>query len=232
MNAIEISESFLSDIKMGRPIDEWRQAIANISDAELTVSLPHQNNRLAFWSRHFGRDSFFQDIMLQHPEWFKNKYKLFFGKHFKVANRAMSLDDIEHDMLRKSTLKWSLGYIQNPFPGKFEQSFKVFELDARIHFALNCGAVSCPPPIRFYTAANVPEQLEMATLNYLVHDTVFDDNKNEYQVTKLMNWFRWYFGGINGIKSFLKQYEIIPYTNVKIAFKPYNWKMLERHYAE
>jgi hypothetical protein len=122
--------------------------------------------------------------MQQHPEWFKNKYKLFFGKHFKVANRAMSLDDIEHDMLRKSTLKWSLGYIRNPFPSQFEQSFQVFELDPRIHFALNCGAVSCPP-IRFYTAANVPEQLEMATINYLVHDTVFDTNKNEYQVTKL-----------------------------------------------
>jgi hypothetical protein len=229
MNANEISESFLRDIKMGRPIDEWRQAIANISDAELTASLTHQNNRLAFWLNLYN--AFFQDIMQQHPEWFKNKYKLFFGKHFKVANRAMSLDDIEHDMLRKSTLKWSLGYIRNPFPSQFEQSFQVFELDPRIHFALNCGAVSCPP-IRFYTADNVPEQLEMATINYLVHDTVFDTNKNEYQVTKLMSWFRGDFGGINGIKSFLKQYEIIPNTDVKIAFKPYNWSMLERHYAE
>jgi len=143
MNANEISESFLSEVKMGEPADEWQKAIAALTDFDLEQALVTQENRLAFWLNLYN--AFFQVIIREHPEWFKNKIKLFFGRHFTVANHKMSLDDIEHDMLRKSTYKWSFGYLTKPFPSAFEKAFQVKNLDPRIHFALNCGAVSCPP---------------------------------------------------------------------------------------
>merc|ERR1712020_23232 len=39
-------------------------------------------------------------------------------------------------------------------------------VDPRIHFALNCGAKSCPP-IKTFTGDEVEEQLEVATQAYL-----------------------------------------------------------------
>jgi hypothetical protein len=229
MNANQISQSFLSDVKMGNPTEQWQQAIAGLTAIELEQALVSQENRLAFWLNLYN--AFFQVVIREHPEWFKNKMKLFFGRHFTVANRKMSLDDIEHDMLRKSTYKWSLGYLQKPFPSAFEKAYQVKTLDPRIHFALNCGAVSCPP-IRFYTSENVQEQLKTATLNYLLQDCKYEPTQNTLYVSSLMNWFRGDFGGINGIKAFLKQYNVLPDASAKIKFNPYNWTVQLEHYAE
>ncbi len=229
MNANEISESFLSEVKMGEPADEWQKAIAALTDFDLEQALVTQENRLAFWLNLYN--AFFQVIIREHPEWFKNKIKLFFGRHFTVANHKMSLDDIEHDMLRKSTYKWSFGYLTKPFPSAFEKAFQVKNLDPRIHFALNCGAVSCPP-IRFYKPENVQTQLDTATLNYLLQDCRYEPTQNTLYVTSLMNWFRGDFGGINGIKTFLKQYNALPNDSAKIKFNSYNWTVQFGNYAE
>ena len=42
-------------------------------------------------------------------------------------------------------------------------------LDPRIHFALNCGAKSCPP-IRVYSTPNLDSQLNRASASFLCAD--------------------------------------------------------------
>ena len=78
----------------------------------------------------------------------------------------MSLDDIEHGILRRSKIKWSEGYFNKLFPSKFEKENRVNKVDYRIHFALNCGARSCPP-IAFYDPEKLDKQLDVATMIYL-----------------------------------------------------------------
>lgn len=87
----------------------------------------------------------------------------------KVVNlngEMVTLDNIEHDIVRP-----------------------VFK-DNRVHFALNCSAISCPPLLGMpYDASMVDAQLEEVTLKFI------NDAKSNYlegntlYVSKIFSWF-------------------------------------------
>ena len=73
----------------------------------------------------------------------------FFDKHcYCIGGHIYSLDDIEHGALRDNT-----GHPSSERPRFDEGDPRIravcSPLDPRLHFALNCGARSCPP-IRVY----------------------------------------------------------------------------------
>ena len=70
----------------------------------------------------------------------------------------LSLDDIEHGILRRYRQKYSLGYLPQFWVNNTIKKLAVHEMDNRIHCALSCGAVSCPA-IAFYDAENIDAQL-------------------------------------------------------------------------
>ena len=99
-----------------------------------------------------------------------------------------------------------------------------------IHFALNCGAKSCPP-IAFYNDEVLEEQLELATKAYLTSETEYDSSANIIHLPKLMSWFRADFGGVKGMLDILKKYGIIqPVSKPKIKFKDYDWTLQLSNY--
>ena len=59
-----------------------------------------------------------------------------------------------------------MGYIKNPFLSDELENLQVAESDYRIHFALNCGAKSCPA-IRIYSAKDLDRELELNTKAFL-----------------------------------------------------------------
>ena len=131
-----------------------------------------------------------------------------------------------------SKIKLSLGYLGKWFPNHFEKVMRVHTLDNRIHFALNCGAKSCPP-IAFYTPNNLDKQLDLATKNYLKNACVYDSIKNEVHLPQIFSWFRGDFDGKSGMKILLKKYQIIPQeSNPKIVFDPYNWNLELNNFLE
>ena len=98
----------------------------------------------------------------------------------------------------------------------------VKKVDYRIHFALNCGAQSCPP-IFFYTAESLEEQLNLATQSFLRSETDFDEKNKRVYLTALFKWFYADFGGRRGIRKIYKDQlgkDLRPY---KIKFKKYDW---------
>jgi Protein of unknown function, DUF547 len=66
-------------------------------------------------------------------------------------------------------------------------------VDERIHFALNCGAVSCPP-IQAYGARSLDAQLEAATTVYLRSETTIDGDRCSVRLPSLMRLYRADFG--------------------------------------
>ena len=66
-------------------------------------------------------------------------------------------------------------------------------LDPRIHFALNCGARSCPP-VRAYDRERLDDQLELATRAYLAAETEFDPDSGRVRLPRLMRIYRVDFG--------------------------------------
>jgi hypothetical protein len=69
----------------------------------------------------------------------------------------------------------------------------VSRLDPRIHFALNCGATSCPP-IRAYDPEGLEDQLELSTRAYLEAETEVDPARCGVRLPRLMRLYRADFG--------------------------------------
>ncbi len=182
----------------------------------------------AFWINLYN--AFMQWILLKHPEMNKYRNRLFNAKFINLCDHLLSLDDIEHGMLRRSKIKWSGGYLSKCFPGNFEKTFRVDKPDYRIHFTLNCGAKSCPS-IRFYTPGNIDDELNIATKNYLENEVIYEEEKNVLQLPAIMSWYRGDFGGKNGMLQLCRRLELMP-ENVHpvIRLNKYDWTLLPRNY--
>eukprot|EP00092_Neocalanus_flemingeri_P041673 GFUD01045390.1.p1 GENE.GFUD01045390.1~~GFUD01045390.1.p1 ORF type:complete len:287 (+),score=64.19 GFUD01045390.1:191-1051(+) len=108
---------------------------------------------------------------------------------YNIGGSVYSLDQIEHGVLR--TNKGHLNQPQPPFE-KSDPRLKVAltTLDPRIHFALNCGATSCPP-IRIYTEERIDNQLQMATRSFISQEVIVA-NKGEVCEVGMSKLFLWY----------------------------------------
>ncbi len=85
---------------------------------------------------------------------------------WRAAGRDVTLDDIEHRILR---------------PG--------FN-DPRVHFALNCASRSCPPlAARPYTAEGLGGELDAATKAYLASAEGLVVDGNTFRVSSIFKWY-------------------------------------------
>lgn len=96
--------------------------------------------------------------------------------------------------------------------------------DPRIHFALNCGARSCPP-IREYEGERVGEQLETATRAYLEAETEIDRTRGLVRLPHLLKLYRADFGGAGGAVAFAAAHLDEDIAGLKVRYGDYDWTM-------
>ena len=113
------------------------------------------------------------------------------GAAYDVGGLVFCLDDIEHGVLRANAP--TVGGKTLFLPDDLRLPCVLPELDPRLHFALNCGARSCPP-IKIYTTARLEEGLNLATRAFLEADLAPNVNANELVCTKLLDWYGPDFG--------------------------------------
>ena len=129
----------------------------------------------------------------------------FFGVvAYRVGDLVLTLDEIENGVLRRNS----------PHPATGARLFGDDDprlglcpshVDARIHAALVCASTSCPP-VAFYAASQLNDQLDLAALSYVASDVEVDD---AMRVVRLPITFRYYqsdFGRIQGVRIFLLKY--------------------------
>ena len=107
---------------------------------------------------------------------------------YDVGGHVLTLDDIEHGILREN--KGHPSKAAPHFDAKDPRIKLTVKLDPRIHFALNCGANSCPP-IKTYVADRLEKQLEVASTSFNSNIVVDDSN---VKLSKLLLWYRTDFG--------------------------------------
>lgn len=214
----QLSEQLLLSVKIQAINDELRIMLKNIHFDELSTQLNNDQKRNAFWINIYN--TFFQILRKE-----KNMGKpdIYRKRSFKIANQMFSLDEVEHGILRRYRYKYSLGHFANPFTPSFIKRLAVDKLDYRIHFALNCGAESCPP-IAFYNPEQIDQQLNMATQSFLESESDFDDEHKIVHSTTLFKWFHADFGGTKGIKKIFKEQLDKDISDYTIKFKAYSWK--------
>jgi len=217
MELLSLSERILEKVKKGESSLDVEQMLSMLDKQQLLEGLADDAAKKTFWINIYN--AWYQLLatreQLKRPEIFTSKVILIAGTRF-------SLDDMEHGILRKYRRKYSMGYFPSFFPGKLIKSLSVEKIDYRIHFALNCGAVSCPP-ILFYSYDNIESQLDQATRSFLLSETVIDDEKKEASVSKILDWFRGDFGGKEGIRNIIGGVFEKNIGNYHIKFKDYDW---------
>lgn len=136
--------------------------------------------------------------------------KIFETRENTVANRSVSPDDIENEYLRKG--------------------FR----DPRIHFAIICASMSCPPlPRVAYTEENVQARLEEETRKYLNsrRGIRIEAEENTLYVSRLFDWFEEdFFQKAGSVEDFLRPYldesaRAFLDRGPTISFLDYDWAL-------
>ena len=126
-------------------------------------------------------------------------------KFFKLGGVEMSLDELEHGILRK----------------EFDEP--------RIHFAINCASISCPA---LFNEAFVAERLE-AQLTQVAVSFINDPSRNKLsaqsvQLSSIFSWFKGDFTKKGTLIEFLNLYAKVKISrSARVTFLDYNWKLNE-----
>ena len=224
----ELSQQFIYAAKTGNDVSEQINELSKINFDSLAATLSNDDLRKAFWINLYN--GFTQYFLKKDPGRYKSRNKFFKAKQINVAGIDWSLDQIEHDILRRSKIKWSLGYLNKIFVSKKIKKLRVDHLDYRIHFALNCGAKSCPP-IAFYDPNHINQQLDVATRAYLTGEADYNFTKNTLELPAIMGWFRRDFKGKKNMLKLVKKLDIVPQDKYPhISFKKYDWNIYLNNY--
>ncbi|WP_255152772.1 DUF547 domain-containing protein [Halorarius halobius] len=226
----KLSHEFLAAVKHGDATDAYRSTIAEMTESRLTALGENEDAATAFWLNLYN--AFVQYDLERDPSLYESKRRFFGEDRIDIAGAVLSLDDIEHGILRSSKWKYGLGYIPRPFPSDFERSHRLPEVDPRIHFALNCGAESCPPIVA-YTASDIDSELETSTRSFLQQSSTYHSEDDELWVTRLFLYYRGDFGGRSGIYEFLERYDVIEAeARPRVRYEQYDWTLHKGMYRE
>jgi thiol-disulfide isomerase/thioredoxin len=225
---VQLSQEFMYAAKSGEETSDFISKFQRLSMEDLLSTIKTDDGKKAFWINLYN--GYTQAALKKDPAQYKSRGKFFGNKQIEIAGKKFSLDDVEHGILRRSKIKWSLGHLNKLFPGKTEKALRVNKLDYRLHFALNCGAKSCPP-IAFYKPENINQQLDLATKAYLRGEIEYDAATNTVKLPTVMSWFRRDFGGKKKMIALLRQLTFIPTDKRStIKFKTYDWTLYLENY--
>jgi hypothetical protein len=160
-----------NSIAKDRSFSEYMQSLETAKVEEFS-----RDGQLAFWINAYNAVTIDKVIKTKPKKSVRETFipgvwtgtKFFTSREHIVAGERLSQDDIEHEILRKE--------------------FK----DPRIHFAIICASMGCPPLPRIaYTEENVQTRLEEETREYLnsPRGTRIDRAENTLYVSKLFDWF-------------------------------------------
>lgn len=130
-------------------------------------------------------------------------------KTFKTQGIRYSLDDIEHNILRKF-------------------------MDPRIHFLLNCGSISSPRLWnRAYTSNNINEALEERTREFINDPQRNQINSSTVRVSELFKWYEEDFTSSHiNVIDFINQYAQVKITTITTKnYITYDWG-LNKNYSK
>mmetsp|Transcript_22031 Transcript_22031/g.27396 ORF Transcript_22031/g.27396 Transcript_22031/m.27396 type:complete len:318 (+) Transcript_22031:451-1404(+) len=123
-------------------------------------------------------------VVLRHPRNASERQAFYSHKVcYAFGPYVLSLDDIEHGVLRRSRDGKGFGLEDNRRVLFTTSS----SFDPRIHFALNCGAKSCPP-IKLFTKQNLNNELKAASHAFLDSETCIKEN-NTIVLSRLFFWY-------------------------------------------
>ncbi len=125
----------------------------------------------------------------------------------RVGGEALSLDDVEHNILRPL---WS---------------------DPRIHYAVNCASIGCPNlSLEPFEADYLEAQLDAAAIAFVNHPRAFRAVQGQLRTSSIYDWYAGDFGGPAGVLRHARRYaggdqaEVLRSAS-RIAGYDYDWRL-------
>lgn len=136
---------------------------------------------------------------------------VFIGAFCDVAGATRSLDEIEHEIIRPT---WG---------------------EPRIHFAVNCAALSCPPlAAEAYVPERLDDQLDRAVRALVTnpeHFLIDRSGAGSLTLNRVLDWYGDDFGGTDGLLDFFAGYlpeddaEFLRRPGIDVRFFEYDWTL-------
>lgn len=175
---------------------------------ELSANVPtkswSKNAILAYWINAYN--AFTVKLILEnYPTKSIKKINDPWGKKFiLLGNKKYSLEEIEHEILRKMD-------------------------EPRIHFAINCASFSCPNLLNeAYSETTLEKQLVAASKSFINDKSKNSITANTIEISKIFDWFSGDFKKKGSVIDFINQYSTIKISSkAKINYKDYNWNLNE-----
>ena len=226
-----LASNFVDRVIHDLPVDQHLRLLRELDPDELSAHLHDPARQLSFWINIYN--GYTQYLLKQDSSLYLKKRPAFFGKpQIPVAGFLVSMEDIEHGVLRRGATIWTLGHLRFlAFRKPFIQQFAVQHVDPRIHFALNCGAISCPAVLA-YQPEHLDQQLDYSSRLYLQAVARFEPDQHTVWVPALLRWFSADFGSADDKRRMLARYGVIPPdAEPALAYLPYDWSLKVRNYA-
>lgn len=211
------SKSFSKDLKIARYAYQYgdivnheliEEHLINLQKVDLKL-YTNDTEKLAFWINVYNGMTNYAIIKFEIKVSMKEQIDFFKKPLFTIDELAFSLDDIEHGLLRRN----ARNHIALGDP---KLAFMIPEIDYRIHFALNCGAQSCPA-IAFYTEEKLEEELATAETSFVSQEFIVNHQEKTISCSSLFEWYKPDFGN-----RFLND----PlYSDYKVFLKEYDWSI-------
>ena len=196
--------------------------------------LKEREQRLAFWINIYNTGVIHGVIELGLKRSVKEFPGFFDRVTYEINGSRFSLNEIAHGLLRGN--RRHPYRLLRPFREKDpRRQFAVIPMDPRIHFALVCGARSCPP-IGFYEAAEIDFQLELAAASFINSSQVkVLPQKRIILISMIFKWYQGDFEGsdkavIETLLNYLDQGENKAFLKdnkdrIRIRYQPYDWNL-------
>jgi hypothetical protein len=123
---------------------------------------------------------------------------------WKIGEKPISLEEIEHEILRKMN-------------------------EPRIHFGINCASFSCPPLMdEAFTAAKVDQQLQRLAVQFINDSKRNTITADRVEVSNIFKWFKKDFTKNGDLIDFLNKYSKVPIDkNARVRYMDYDWSLNE-----
>lgn len=220
-------------IRDSEEFERYRDLTRGLNSLDLR-SLKDRGQRLAFWINTYNTAVIHGVIELGLQQSVREFRGFFDRMTYEIGGFRFSLNEMEHGILRGN--RRHPYRLLRPFRKRDPRlEFSVSPLDPRIHFALVCGARSCPP-IGFYEAEQIDSQLQLAAESFINSPQVkILPQEGTILISMIFKWYGVDFGGnhealIETILNFLDEGEKKVYLRenrdrIRIKFRSYDWNL-------
>lgn len=207
-------------LKASKPDLAKLDAYLNILSTADVRATSKREPKLAFWINAYNAVTL-HGILREYPTKSIRKHTSRFGGYniwhdyqLLVGDQAISLDSIEHKVLRKMN-------------------------EPRIHFAIVCASIGCPRLLNeAYLADRLEEQLARNTKDFFARSQHFrhDTAKRRFYMSAILDWFATDFGRNRAtqLKTIAKWLpnesarKAAEANSVRVSYLSYNWDLNEQ----